>query len=124
MSTDLRRRVAVMLVWVLALTGSAAAFSACRHGDAAPKVSVAGLHAGHGNHSGADQPDAKSAIGAGCECGCTCTGNCNHVCHATTLPLPVSTLIKLTDIALPMGTRAVAANAATHPPLRPPTASL
>ncbi len=125
MSTALRRRIAVILVWVLAMTGSAAAFSACRHGDATPDVSVADQHAGHGaNHAGTDQPDTNSVIGAGCGCGCACAGNCNHVCHTTTLPLLVTTVIQLTDIALPMGTRAVAASPSTHPPLRPPTASL
>jgi hypothetical protein len=46
------------------------------------------------------------------------------VCHITTLPPPVAMAIQLTDIALPLGSRDVAANPATHPPLRPPTASL
>jgi len=124
MTPLLHRRVAVMLVWVLALTGSAAAFSACRHGNDKPAEAMsAAMHAGHGTqHSAAGA--SHDSTGAGCDCGCTCTGQCNHVCHTTTLPPQLAMAMYLTTTPLPTDTRDVAVNPATHPPLRPPTATL
>ena len=123
MTSTLRRRVAVLLVWVLAVTGSAAAYSACRHQDDKPDAAMsAAMHAGHGaQHSAADKPADARDIGAGCDCGCTCTGNCNHVCHTTVLPPPVTAAIHLTAITLPLGAGDIAVNPVTSPPLRPPT---
>ncbi len=126
MSTNLRRQIAMLLVWVFALTTSAAAFSACRHGDASSDTApILAMHTGHGAHQpGLDQMDTAPGIGAGCDCGCTCAGSCNHVCHTSILLLQVAQTMELTHVALPTGSRAFTLRPSTHPSLRPPTALL
>ena len=126
MNSTFRRRVSIVLIWVLALTGSAAAFSACRHGDTAVAVTASDAHAaGHAAHAvDTGAPDSTQSVGAGCDCGCTCTGNCNHMCNTATMPPRFLSATQLANTTLPAVARAAVPHSPTHPPLRPPTASL
>lgn len=126
MTAHIRHRVAILLVWVLAFTGSAAAFGACSHGGADASHVATSSHADHANHEGHGTPAGPSTDpgAGGCECGCPCAGACNQGCQS---PVPV---IAATDSnvdiapALPAIPRGVLPHSSTHPPLRPPAAPI
>lgn len=124
MSTRTRRHVAVLLVWLLVLTGSAAADAGtCRNDDAAPAASTMADHAGHVMHvTDGDAPDGAQT--GDCQCGCPCAGACGQGCQSPTPIVAVQKLITLCATALPAVARSSALHTATHPPLRPPAASI
>lgn len=135
MSARIRHRVAVLLVCVLAFTGSAAASGACSHGGGDASLAATPGHAGHANHEGHATPpgtpadpgadgsdDIDTPAAGGCECGCPCAGNCSQGCQT---PAPVTAATDSSAniaTALPAVARGVLLHSSTHPPLRPPAA--
>lgn len=121
-----RRRIAVILAGVVVLTGGSAAFSDCRHAaDVSAAAPMASGHEGHAMH--AVGPVALEPADPGvndCDCGGTCDSACNQVCHTTVPALAAPATEFIPGARPPTLAQAVVPHTATHPPLRPPIASL
>lgn len=113
----------MLLVCVLALTGTATAAGACRHDDGAAAATGMAGHAGHVmQESDAGAADVPAA--GGCQCGCPCAGACSQGCQSPVPMLAGGDPDPLLAVALPAVPRGAIPHTTTHPPLRPPAASI
>jgi hypothetical protein len=124
MPGNLRRRIAMLLIPLLALSGGAAAAGACGHGPSAADAMHDPDHRGHGAHVMPDQVDSGSPVGVGCDCGCACAGNCSHACQSTTLTNPPLFQFRTIAAVVTSGTPGVLPDISTHPPFKPPISFL
>jgi hypothetical protein len=118
----------MLLAWTLLLGGNAVAVSACPHkNDTAAAVHQSGhdpAQHGHAAHDHARGAGAPASGHTGCDSGCTCAAACNHACQGAPIPPQPLAANPPAGGAAPFPARTGLPQRTTHPPLRPPTASL